>query len=221
MGPFERNRRFFASTRGRILALLRRQSRTVTELAEALELADNTVRAHLATLERDGLVEQRGLRPGLRKPHYAYNLTDAGEALFLEACDPVLDHLLRALAARLPSEAFIGLLHTAGQGIAQEYLRAGEGAALEERIGKALEALTSLGGLVELEAREDGRLFIEGHRCPFSTIAARNPTICELAQALVSAIMGVPVQQQCERGTPPHCHLEILPAEEPPTIAAQ
>lgn len=55
-----RNQRFFASTRGRIVTLLRHSSHTVEELAEALDLTDNAVRAHLATLERDGVVQQRG-----------------------------------------------------------------------------------------------------------------------------------------------------------------
>ncbi len=48
-------RRLLASTRGKILALLRADSHTVNELAEALELIDNTVRSHLTSLERDGL----------------------------------------------------------------------------------------------------------------------------------------------------------------------
>ena len=60
------NKRFLASTRGRIIALLRPSSRTVNELAEALELTDNAVRAHLTALERDGLVRQSGIdqQPG-------------------------------------------------------------------------------------------------------------------------------------------------------------
>ena len=47
------NQRFFSSTRGRILTLLRREKRTVEDLAGELTLTDNAVRAHLATLERD------------------------------------------------------------------------------------------------------------------------------------------------------------------------
>ncbi len=62
------NSRFFASTRGKIVTLLRRASRTVDELAQALDLTDNAVRAHLATLERDGFVQQRGERRGSGKP---------------------------------------------------------------------------------------------------------------------------------------------------------
>ena len=55
--------RFFASTRGQIVTLLRRALRTVDELAGELGLTDNAIRAHLAALERDGLVTQG--EPGL------------------------------------------------------------------------------------------------------------------------------------------------------------
>jgi predicted ArsR family transcriptional regulator len=72
-----RDERFFASTRGQVTALLRQGERTVEELAQALVLTDNAVRAHLVTLERDGLVRQAGLRRGLSKPAYAYALTPA------------------------------------------------------------------------------------------------------------------------------------------------
>jgi DNA-binding transcriptional ArsR family regulator len=48
--------------------LLCHAGRTVEELAQALDLTDNGVRAHLTTLERDGIVRQRGSlarrRPG-------------------------------------------------------------------------------------------------------------------------------------------------------------
>src|SRR5206468_4292417 len=86
----DRDHRLFRGSRGRILVLLHHSERTVNELAETLKLADNTVRAHLATLEQDGFIERKGLRQGVRKPHYAYRLTSAAEQLFLKACDPLL-----------------------------------------------------------------------------------------------------------------------------------
>ena len=59
----------------KILALLRSENRTVNELAAALLLTDNAVRGHLLSLERDGLVQQQGTRPGKRKPHATYGLS--------------------------------------------------------------------------------------------------------------------------------------------------
>jgi DNA-binding transcriptional ArsR family regulator len=76
------NRQFFAGTRGRIITLLRRSSRTVDELAQALGLTHTAVRAHLAALERDGMVQQRSERRGSRKPSSVYDLAPAAEYLF-------------------------------------------------------------------------------------------------------------------------------------------
>jgi predicted ArsR family transcriptional regulator len=52
--------RLLESTRGKILVLLQTGNQTVKHLADALNLTDNAVRAHLISLERDGLVQQRG-----------------------------------------------------------------------------------------------------------------------------------------------------------------
>ena len=54
------DQKFFDSTRGKTVMLLRRSGRTVDELAKALGLTNNGVRVHLAPLERDGAVRQRG-----------------------------------------------------------------------------------------------------------------------------------------------------------------
>ena len=100
MKPAKLNKRFFDSTRGRIISFLRGSQGTVNELAEHLELTDNAVRAHLATLERDGLVKQAGLRKGSRKPHFAYELTSEGEHLFPKAYDALLNQFIAVLKQR-------------------------------------------------------------------------------------------------------------------------
>src|SRR5437762_6246928 len=96
--------RFWTSTRGRIILLLRRESRTVNELAEALALTDNAVRAQLTTLERDGLVRQSGTRPGRRKPNVTYDLTAKAEHLFPKVYGLILRHLLDVLSVRISSK---------------------------------------------------------------------------------------------------------------------
>jgi len=205
----EREQRLFRGSRGRILVLLHRNDRTVNELAETLKLADNTVRAHLATLEQDGFIEQRGLRPGLRKPHYAYHLTPAAEQLFLKACDPLLDNVLSILSGRLAPEAFVALLREAGHRMAGKYIPELEGAERAQRIDKALEVLRELGGVVELE-EQSGTLFLQGYRCPLSVVVAEHPRVCQFAERLLSDIVDVPVRERCERGNPPRCCFEIM-----------
>ena len=89
----------------RMTALLRHGERTVEDLAPALGLTDNAVRAHLATLERDGLVRQAGLRRGTSKPTYAYAPMPAAERLFPKAYGTLLRMLLDVLTERLPPSA--------------------------------------------------------------------------------------------------------------------
>src|SRR6266566_4893843 len=88
------NRWFFASTRGQIITLLRRSSRTVDELAQALDLTHTAVRAHLAALERVGLVQQRSERRGSGKPSSVDDLTPAAEYLFAKSYGQLLDQPL-------------------------------------------------------------------------------------------------------------------------------
>src|SRR5205809_8111514 len=86
--------RLFKSTRGKILDLLRTRERTVNELAEELRLIDNAVRAHLASLERDKLVAQSGMKPGVRKPHTTYGLVPDAEHRFAKAYGRLVSPLM-------------------------------------------------------------------------------------------------------------------------------
>src|SRR5690242_9843615 len=95
MASAEWKRGFFATTRGKILLLLRRSRRTVRELAEALGLAENAVRVQLTTMQRYGLVEQDVRRsPGAGKPAHEYRLTPQARSMFPVAHGIVLDALL-------------------------------------------------------------------------------------------------------------------------------
>src|SRR5829696_4037407 len=113
-------RRFFETSRGQIVTLLRRSARTVEELAESLELTDNAVRSHLATLERDGLIRQGGVRrgPGAGKPPAVYELDPAAEPLLSQAYAPVLVALLDEMAERLPPAESEALLRAVGRRLA-------------------------------------------------------------------------------------------------------
>jgi predicted ArsR family transcriptional regulator len=118
------DRRFFESTRGRVVTLLRRAGFTVDELARELDLTDNGVRAHLAVLERDGIVRQRGSvrrSSGGGKPAYVYELTQEGEDLFPKAYEPTLRRLLDVLGERLGPEESEALLRLVGRRLAGEH----------------------------------------------------------------------------------------------------
>jgi predicted ArsR family transcriptional regulator len=200
--------RFFDSTRGRVVTLLRGRSGTVTELAEKLGLTDNAVRAHLLSLERDGLVRQSGVQRGARKPHFAYELTDEAERLFPKAYDALLNQLITALKGRLPPAALEDVLREVGRSLAGRHSADGSSADLEERVQTAVEVLKAIGGTPRVE-REGDRLAIRSGGCPLAAAVVEHPEVCELAEALVAEIVGLPVRESCERGTSPRCCFEI------------
>jgi predicted ArsR family transcriptional regulator len=198
------SQRFRSSTRGRLIALLRREARTVEELASLLELTDNAVRLHLATLERDGLVRQLGVRRGVGsgKPAYIYGLSPEAEELFPKAYDAILDELLAALHTSVSPDLVETLLRASGSRLADSCPTA-EGD-LRARLESAATALNHLGGLAEVE-ESGGQLSIRGYRCPLSALVPHHPDVCRLAETFVSDVAGVPLHECCDRGPSPHC----------------
>jgi predicted ArsR family transcriptional regulator len=202
MSFVQKNPRFFASTRGKIVTLLRRTKRTVEELAQALDLTGNAVRAQLATLERDGLVQQGGSRRGSSKPAYVYGLTPAAEELFPKAYGPVLHQLLETLNERLPAEEVEALMQVTGRRLAALWsIPPGE---VRTRLERAVEVLNELGGLAELE-RHNGAYVIQGYSCPLATVVPGHPEVCRLAASLLTELVGMPVQEHCDRGEKGRC----------------
>jgi predicted ArsR family transcriptional regulator len=209
--PAQGDQRFFASTRGQLVLLLRRASRTVEELAQALNLTDNAVRAHLATLERDGLVQQRGSRRSGGKPAYVYELTPGAERLFPKAYEPVLQHLLDVLGEQVPPAHLEHMLRAVGRRMAEE--QPAPSGDLRARLAFAVQTLSELGGLAELEEQERAFL-ICGYRCPLAAVVPGHPAICQLAETLLSELIGLPVRECCEHDGAAHCCFEIVKEEQ-------
>lgn len=206
------DRRFFESTRGRIVTLLRRSGRTVEELARELDLTDNGVRSHLVILERDGIVRQRGsVRRSGGKPAYLYELTPEAEDLFSKAYEPVLRRLLDVMVERLGPEETDALLRAVGRRMADE--RTVPVDDVRARLEVAVAVLNELGGLAELEERE-GSFFIRGYDCPLASAVPGHPEVCRLAEALLAELVGVPVHEHCERSENPSCCFEVGEADD-------
>lgn len=201
--------RFFDSTRGRIVLLLRGATGTVNELAEKLELTDNAVRAQLLSLERDGLVRQSGMQRGHRKPHFAYELTAEAERLFPKAYDLLLNQLITVLKGRLAPAALEGALREVGHALAAHYTANQQSGDLESRLKRGIDVLTSLGGAARIETKED-KLFISSGSCPLAAAVTEHPEVCRLAETLVTEVTGVAVREHCAREKSPRCSFEIV-----------
>lgn len=212
------DQRFLASTRGQLVVLLRRGPRTVEELAAAVGLTDNAVRAHLAALERDGMARVLGVRRGggSGKPAYEYVLTPAAERVFPKPYADMLGTLYDVLGERLPAAELEALARETGRRMACR-LEGGSGGSEETPCGAAagaVAALNAMGGLAELETPgRNGALAIRAYTCPLAEVVTRHPRACALAEAFVSGLAGVPVRAECSPDERPHCRF-TLPAED-------
>jgi predicted ArsR family transcriptional regulator len=207
---------FFSTTRGQIVALLRRAQQTVDDLAAVLHLTDNAVRAHLLRLERDGLVRQHGLRRGERRPSLVYELTPEAEGLFPKAYAPALARLLAVLKEKVGPEELRELAEESGRRLAVGRPLATGGP--RERLQTAADLLSSLGGLAEVETEAGGRLQLRGFSCPLGELVVEHPELCALAEALVCEASGLTVHECCDRtpGATPRCRFVTEPSSHAP-----
>ena len=198
--------RFFETTKGRILALLRRGGRTVEDLAGALGVSDNAVRPHLSALERDGIVRQRGTRPTGGKPATVYEVAPEAERLFTKAYIPVLTQLVGVLAERTTPAELEALLREVGRRLAAA--KGPSSGSVRARAEAAATVLTELGGVVDV-TDQGGRLALRGYSCPLADAVRAHPATCQAAESLVAEVVGAPVRERCDRSGRPRCCFEI------------
>jgi predicted ArsR family transcriptional regulator len=183
---------------------------TADQLAAALGLTDNAVRAHLATLERDGFVSTQGERRDGRvgKPATLYQISPEAEPYFSNAYLPLLTSLLAALGDRLSGEELAGLLLDVGSRLAADAARpSGD---LSQRVKAGSDLLNQLGGLSSVEEVEAGeRYLIQSRGCPVGVAVKQRPEVCEAIVALLTELTGARVQSCCARTGRPSCCFEL------------
>ena len=193
-------------TSGQLLELLRRTPMTVDELAVALGVTRTAIRAQLATLERDDLVEQRGSRRGTSKPSRLYGVTSQAELLFSTAYVPILTRLLQVLARSQAPADFDSTMREVGRELMQgRRLAGGE---LRERVIGASALLNEFGGLTEVE-EENGSYLIRSHGCPLAAATANHPEVCNALESMLSVFVGSPVTKCCDGYDRVRCCFEI------------
>ena len=199
-------RRVVEGTAGRIMELLRRGPMTVDELAAALELTRTAVRAQLATLQHEELIEQRGTRRGTSKPARLYGVTTQAELLFSRAYIPILTQLLHVLARRMSPAEFDSVMREVGRAVMTG--RPVPRGPLHDRVASASSLLNDLGGLTEV-GEEDGLYVIVSHGCPLAAATADHPEACNALESLLSEFVGTRVTKCCDRYARERCCFEV------------
>ncbi len=207
------------SARERIIRLLAGGARTTEELARDLEVTANAVRAQLALLRREGVVEEAGRVRGTRRPAVIYRLRTGAEVRLSRAYPLALARLVEAAAEKLRGPAFVDLLRAMGRRLALTFPRASGDAG--QRVAAARSALEELGSRVEV-SKQGGKYLLRGDACPLGEAVILEDKTCVALATMLQEITGLPVQERCEHGEHPRCRFQIeIPRAERVELAAR
>jgi len=192
-----------------VLESVRRGNRTVNALAADLGVTDNAVRLHLTALERDGLIQRRGMVHSGRagQPAAEYDLTTEGELALSRAYPPALTALVSALAARLEPRALRSVFVDAGHRLAAK-MGVEPSGTLAQKAQACAALLDALGGSTTVTAARS-EAFISGAGCPLASAVRAEPATCTLVESLLARHAGVRARQECEHGPHPRCRFRI------------
>jgi len=186
------------TTKSQILASLKRNGgNSIEELATAIGVAKMTVRQHLATLERDGLVESRQVRRATGRPHFVFSLTDQGEEMFPKRYDRLAGLLLDEVS-RLDGEEIVGLrpeekkrllFGRMAKRLQSQYEGRVRGKELPERVAAVAKMLDEEGGFAEWRSVSGG-FEITDYNCVYRRVAEADSDLCDWHLTLLNGLLG-------------------------------
>ena len=195
-------------SRTEVVELLRRGVCTVAEIAGRLHLTRNAVRFHLASLRRAGLVRTTGTRPGKRRAHATYELTEQVDQRFPNAYKLSLQQLLTELKHRYSRRIFTAIVRSAGDRLAKAALRKPRLTSLRSRAREAGRLIEAIGGSITIEP-DHGTFLLHGEGCPLAAVVAHHPEVCKMVEHFLARSTGASVKQQCHHGPNPRCRFQI------------
>lgn len=180
-------------TQRRLLELLKRGGgQSVGDLAEALELAAETVRGHMNALAGQGLVRRAGQRKdGPGRPEILYQLTEEAEQLFPDE----EGRLLRDLTSYLTERGHDGVLASFFEArVARQREKSRdrlEGLEGRDRLEEIAAILTEEGFMAEVvEGEGDGETGLRLCHCPLKEMVAVSRMPCGAEASWIEEMSG-------------------------------
>ncbi len=201
--------RFFQTSRGKIVAELRRRgSATAAELAAEFRVSPNAIRQQLVVLERDGLVAEQSVRRGPTKPTLEFSLTPEADKLFPQAYDKMLSAVLREVKDKYgpPAvEEIFGSIARRAVDKAKSKVTAGDA---EGKVAQLTEMLRE-GGVVAEYSLIDGGFMLAEHSCPYNEVAKEHPEVCSVIHQVLDETIGEHEQVESMRQGAKSCKFEL------------
>jgi predicted ArsR family transcriptional regulator len=171
--------------------LQRRRLASAVDISHALHLTAADIRHHLSILVAEGVVEIVSQRPasGRGRPASLYQLSQ-------QSCQNNLDGLSRALLEDAQENTPQMELDSFYQRLAQRLIGESYQPAHSpsQRYVNAIQLLNPMNYQARWEAHADAPMVIFSH-CPYATILAENPEMCQIDETMLSRLLGTPIKQ--------------------------
>lgn len=168
-----------SNTRREVLLLLKKRGGLTAEQAgEALSITAVGARAHLAALEREGVVQCLRQRQRVGRPVHVYRLTERAQEFFPHSYRELATDILEALESQFGEDAVVQLFQRRTEREEAVYRERLEGKGFEERVRELAAVLDEHGYLTELQQEEDGSYLIVEQNCAIEGVARRFGHAC-------------------------------------------
>jgi predicted ArsR family transcriptional regulator len=195
-----------SGTRERILRLLLSRGLTIESLSHEIGITRNAVRAQIALLRTEGVVEAQGEVKGTRRPSAIYRLLPGAEIELSRAYPVVVSRLVAVLARDLSPRSFDGVMRKMGRQLAEAAPRASGGPAERVRAGAAF--FRTLGSMAEVST-EKGSFVIHADGCPISAAVEADDRACAAMASMLQELTALPVREACTHADRPRCRFVV------------
>jgi predicted ArsR family transcriptional regulator len=184
----------YPPTQQRLLrALLRApDGMSVERLTKALGITHNAVRTHLATLQRDGVINRLGQRPTGGRPEFIFVLSPAGRESFPRRYRQIAENLISEVGNSLGHAALEKVMRRMGKKAGTQLTKGRttvsvtDTAAAMKQLG--YEASVSRSGHADNE--------IVARNCVFHQLAEHYPAVCQFDLAFMETAVGRRVEHR-------------------------
>lgn len=182
-----------------MIALKKRGTVTIAQLASELELTGEAVRQQLLQLQREGWIESTVDRSTVRgrtgRPATVYRLSVAGDHLFPKQYDALATAVIDAVANELGGDAAVRVLARVADERVATMTPAVAGRSLDQRLMILKNWYLSDDPYMDVE-RVDGDYRLIERNCPFYNTAMQRPALCSVSVNALTRLLGVRVDRE-------------------------
>jgi len=178
-----------------ILDLLRkRDSLTVSELAEAIGVTATAVRQRLTRLLAHGFIQRHAAKEGRGRPSHYYALTSKGQRQTGANFADLAIALWQEVRAIKDPEIRRGLLQRISRRLVGMYSQEMEGKDRDERMAAVVELFRDRQVPFEVDRSNPALPVLTALACPYPELAEQDRSVCSMERLMFSELLGEDVR---------------------------